>query len=89
MPTIKRQHEKLKPNSICPCGSSVKYKRCCLKKIQNREQRTYEMIYESKRIAEVKRHVAAAIQHDIDHPIILPNNAITMSGNSGSDIIIP
>ncbi|KKK90487.1 hypothetical protein LCGC14_2722480, partial [marine sediment metagenome] len=32
MPTIKRQYEKIKRNSSCPCGSNMKYKNCCLKK---------------------------------------------------------
>ena len=89
MPTIKRQHEKLKRNSICPCGSNMKYKNCCLKKIRAKEQQTYEMIHESKRIAEAKKHVAAAIQYDIDHPIILLNNELNMPGNNNSNIVIP
>ncbi len=95
MPTIKRDHIKLKRNSICPCEENdkrdkpKKYKNCCLKKIQDREQKTYEMIHESKRITEAKKHVAAAIQFDIDHPIILLNNELNMPGNGGSDIIIP
>ena len=85
MPTIKRQYEKIKRNSICPCGSNMKYKNCCLKKIRAKEQQTYEMIYESKRIAETKKNVAAAIQHDIDHPILVPAKKIV----SPSNIIIP
>ena len=95
MPTIKRDYIKLKRNSICPCEENdkrdkpKKYKNCCLKKIQDREQKTYEMIHESKRITEAKKHVAAAIQFDIDHPIILLNNELNMPGNGGSDIIIP
>ncbi len=89
MPTIKRQHEKLERNSLCPCESGKKYKKCCLKKIRAKEQKTYEMIYESKRIAKAKKNVAAGIQHDIDHPIILPDNKLTVPGNGGSNIIIP
>ena len=89
MPTIKRQYEKIKRNSICPCGSNMKYKNCCLKKIRAKEQQTYEMIYESKRIVEAKKHVAAAIQHDIDHPLILPDDNLCVPDSGGSNIIIP
>ena len=89
MEPIKRQHEKLKRNSLCPCESGKKYKRCCLKKMNDKAQKTYEMIYESKRIAKAKKNVAASIQHDIDHPIILPDNKLTVPGNGGSNIIIP
>ena len=95
MPIIKRQHVKLKRNSICPCDDNdkrekpLKYKQCCLKKMQNQEQRTFEMIHESKRIAKAKKKVAASIQHDIDHPLILPDDNLYVLGNEGSDIIIP
>ena len=89
MPTIKRQHEKLKRNSLCPCESGKKYKHCCLKKIQAKEQKTYEMIHESKRIAEAKKNVAASIQHDIDHPIILPDSKVIAPSGENSKIIIP
>ncbi len=89
--TIRRQYEKLERNSICPCDENEgrekpkKYKRCCLKKIQAQEQKAYELIHESKRIAEVKRNVTASIQHSIDHPILIPTKKIV----SPSNIIIP
>ena len=89
MPTIKRQYEKLKRNSICPCGSEKKYKNCCLKKINDKTQQTYEMIYKSKRIAEAKKNVAASIQHDIDHPIILPDRKVIAPSVESGKIIIP
>ena len=91
MTTIKREYEKLERNSICPCDENEgrekpkKYKRCCLKKIQAQEQKAYELIHESKRIAEVKRNVTAIIQHSIDHPILVPAKKIV----SPSNIIIP
>jgi len=28
----RRAEEKVGPNSLCPCGSGNKYKRCCMKK---------------------------------------------------------
>ena len=95
MPTIRRDHIKLKRNSICPCEENEKrdkpkkYKNCCLKKMQDQEQQAYMLIHHNKRIEKVKKIVAAAIQHDIDHPIILLNNELNMPGNSGSNIIIP
>lgn len=91
MTTIKRDHVKLKRNSVCPCDENdkrekpKKYKNCCLKKMQAQEQKTYEMIHESKRIEKAKKNVAASIQHDIDHPILIPSKKII----SPSKIIIP
>ena len=95
MPTIKRDHIKLKRNSICPCDENdkrekpLKYKNCCLKKLRAQEQRTCEMIYENERIEKAKKNVVAAIQSDIDHPIILPDHQITKPGDSDHNIIIP
>lgn len=97
MTTIRRQYEKLKRNSICPCDGNMelekserkKYKRCCLPKMVAQEQKVAQMINDNKEIEGMKKNVAAAIQHDIDHPIILPDNNLCVPGNSGSNIIIP
>ena len=95
MPTIKQEHIKLKRNSVCPCEENdkrekpKKYKKCCGKKIQAQEQKAYELIHESKRIAEVKKNVAASIQHSIDHPIILPDSKIIAPGTKSREVIIP
>ena len=95
MPTIKRDHVKLKRNSCCPCEENEKrdkpkkYKNCCLKKIQDQEQQAYMLIHHNERIEKMKKNVADAIQHDIDHPIILPDNDLCVPDNGGSDIIIP
>ena len=48
--------------------------------MQNQEQRTFEMIHENKRIEKAKKRIAASIQHDIDHPILLPDSKITIPG---------
>ncbi len=93
--TIRRQYEKIKRNSICPCEENdkrekpKKYKKCCLKKIQAQEQKAYELIHESKRIAEAKRNVAASIQYNIDHPILLPDDTVIIPTMERGDIIIP
>ncbi len=95
MPTIKRQHIKLKRNSICPCDENdkrekpLKYKNCCLKEIQAKEQKVREMVHLNKEVDKAEKGLKEAIQFYEDHPILLPNNAITVSGNGGSDIIIP
>ncbi len=95
MSTIKRQHIKLKRNSICPCDENMeldkpkKYKHCCLKKIQDQEQQAYMLIHHNERIEKAKKNVAAAIKHDADHPILLPDDNLCLPSNSGSDIIIP
>ena len=78
MPTIRRDHIKLKRNSICPCeenekrDKSKKFKNCCLRKMQDQEQQAYMLIHHNERIEREKKIVAATIQFDIDHPIILP-----------------
>ena len=95
MPTIRRDHIKLKRNSICPCEENdkrdkpKKYKNCCLKKIQDQEQQAYMLMHHNERIEKEKKIVVAAIQYDIDHPIILPDSQVAVLGNSEGNIILP
>ena len=95
MPTIKRQHIKLKRNSICPCDENTaldkpkKYKHCCLPKMVLQEQRATQMINDNKEIEGMKKNVAAAIKYDADHPILLPDDNLCLPSNNGSDVIIP
>ncbi len=82
MPTIQRQHIKLKRNSICPCEENEtrdkpkKYKNCCLKEVQSSEQQIKMLQHHDKRVAKAKKEMDAAIERDnqyaIDHPIIIP-----------------
>ena len=82
MPTIKRQHLKLKHNSICPCDDNdkrekpLKYKNCCLRGIQDSEQQMRMLLHHDKRVDKAKKEMDAAIERDnqyaIDHPIIIP-----------------
>lgn len=94
MTTIRREYEKLKRNSICPCEENEKrdkpkkYKRCCLKKMQDQEQQAYMLIHHNERIEKEKKIVATAIRHDIDHPIILPDGATLVPPTENSKIII-
>ena len=101
MPTIKRQHIKLKRNSICPCdenmkleegdlykrGKRKKYKQCCLPKMVLQEQRAIQMINDNKEIEGIKKNVAAAIKYDDEHPILLPDKYPVVPKNK--HIIIP
>ena len=32
--TIVNQQQKIGRNELCPCGSKIKFKHCCLKKVQ-------------------------------------------------------
>ncbi len=103
MTTIRRKHIKLKRNSICPCddnmalekgdlykrGKRKKYKQCCLPKMVLQEQRAAQMINDNKEIEGMKKNVAAAIKHDADHPILLPDDNLCLPSNSGSPIVIP
>ena len=36
---VKRKREKIGRNEICPCGSLMKYKYCCLPKKRRQEQK--------------------------------------------------
>ncbi len=90
MPTIRKAQPKMKPNEVCPCDENmeldtpVKYRQCCRKKAHNQEQKGRELMYANQRIVKAKQQVAEAIQHDIDHPIILPD-----SQQPGPKIILP
>ncbi len=96
MPTIKNKHPKMRRNEVCPCEINAElpkeerksYKRCCLKEIQDQEQQAYMLIHHNERIEKVKKNVAASIQHDIDHPIILPDSKVIAPLVEGG-IIIP
>ncbi len=98
MPTIKRQHIKLKRNSICPCDENdkreipLKYKNCCLKEIQNSEQQIRMLHHHDERVAKAKKAMDKAIQQEaqnnIDHPILLPDGVVLTPSNDGK-IIIP
>lgn len=97
---IRNQHVKLKRNSICPCeenekrdeGDQLKYKNCCLKKMNKQVQTAFEFKYESKRIADAKAKLAESIKADIqearDHPIIVPEKETVHRPNDGK-IILP
>ncbi len=90
MPTIRNKYEKMKPNEVCPCSENdelkkpVKYKKCCMKKVHRDKQQAIVFRNGMERIAKAKAKVADAIQHDIDHPIILPD-----SQQPGPKIILP
>ena len=93
MTTIKNKYQKLRRNEVCPCDENdkrekpLKYKNCCMLEIQTKEQKVREMVHLNKRIEGMKETVAEAIQHDIDHPLILPDNNLCTPKNSS--IIIP
>jgi hypothetical protein len=90
MPTLVNQFDKLRPNEVCPCDENgerdkpLKYKKCCMKKVHEQEQQQFEMQYAGKRIAKARKRIAESIQHDIDHPLILPD-----SMQPGPKIILP
>lgn len=80
MPTLVNQYEKMRPNEVCPCEANgeldkpVKYKKCCMKKVTAQEQQQFEAKYAGVRIAKARKRIALSIQHDIDHPLILPDS---------------
>jgi hypothetical protein len=90
MPTVVNQYEKMRPNEVCPCDENeerdkpLKYKKCCGKKVHNQEQQVFSAKYASDRIEKARKRIALSIQHDIDHPLILPD-----SMQEGPKIILP
>ncbi len=36
--TVKRESKKIYPNDSCPCGSGKKYKKCCMRKDEEKER---------------------------------------------------
>ena len=36
--TVKRESKKIYPNDACPCGSGKKYKKCCMRKDEEKER---------------------------------------------------
>ena len=36
--TVKRESKKIYPNDTCPCGSGKKYKKCCMRKDEEKER---------------------------------------------------
>ncbi len=58
---IKRKREKTGRNEICPCGSLMKYKYCCLLKIQNQEQGQMAAIHKMQQKIKGKRHKARGV----------------------------
>ncbi len=93
MPTIKRQHIKLKRNSLCPCDENdkrekpLKYKNCCLKEVQDSEQQIRMLFHHDKRVDKAKKEMEQAIQLEKDHPILLPTKKVVTLNES--KIIIP
>ena len=77
MPTIRRNHIKLKRNSPCPCESGLKYKHCCLQKMVLQEQKVKQMINDDKEIRAMKQKVTDAMQKEIDHPILVPEKKVS------------
>ena len=88
MPTIKRKYANLERNSRCPCDENdkrekpLKYKHCCLKEVQAKEQHGRMLIHHNKRLERAKKIVAKAIQNKKDHPILLPDGAVVTPGTS-------
>jgi hypothetical protein len=75
MSTYKRNYEKIRRNDICPCGSELKYKNCCLPKREKLEQNTFEYFYNRER--EDVDSNADVVDND-RNSIVLPDTRIIM-----------
>ena len=41
-----RTFAKIGRNDKCPCGSSIKYKKCCLSKYRNKTEESVNVVFE-------------------------------------------
>jgi uncharacterized protein YchJ len=75
--TIRKPYATIQRNETCPCESGLKYKKCCLKRINDKEQEVYEDIHARKRAASELSRMVNKLEKEIeDKPknslIILP-----------------
>ena len=59
--SFKRTHRKTGRNELCQCGSLMKYKYCCLLKIQNQEQEQMVAIHKMQQKIKGRRHKARGV----------------------------
>lgn len=45
-------------NRLCPCGSKIKYKKCCLKKMEENERIRIQLMREAKTSREEKKEIS-------------------------------
>lgn len=95
--TVNKGYDTIQRNEPCPCESRLKYKDCCLKVLQLKEQEVYENIHARKRrAATIKKAVRKLRKNKNDNgsdtgdltnsPLILPDSVRTQANQK---IIIP
>jgi len=78
--TVNKPYETIQRNEDCPCESGLKYKKCCLKRLNDKEQSVYEDIHTRERLIEaIKKDKRKAIHGNTstthsNSPLILPDN---------------
>jgi hypothetical protein len=78
--TINKSYATIQRNETCPCESGLKYKKCCLKRINDREQQVYEDIHSRRRaVKQIKKMIRKQADDSntpnnvVDSPLILPD----------------
>jgi hypothetical protein len=78
--TIRKPYDKIQNNETCPCESGLKYKKCCLKRLNDKEQAVYEDIHSrSRAVKQIKKMIrkqndGKPTRNVVDSPLILPDS---------------
>ena len=83
MTTIRKGYDTIQRNEPCPCESGLKYKKCCLLVLQNRQQKVYENIHAQRRLQDDTNTIDNT---DIDRPRLILSGQLQ---DKESRIIIP
>jgi hypothetical protein len=88
--TVRKPYDKIQNNETCPCESGHKYKHCCKKKLDDREQMVYENIHARHRAVEQIKKLKRiqdgnSPDNIVNSPLILPDTC----RDEKKQIIIP
>jgi uncharacterized protein YchJ len=64
--TINKPYATIQRNETCPCESGLKYKKCCLKRINDKEQEVYEDIHARKRASSELSRMVNKLQKEVE-----------------------
>lgn len=64
MEPIVKGYKSIGRNEICPCGSKMKFKFCCLNKIKAKERAVYEDIGRRRRAVEQASYLARRMRNN-------------------------
>ena len=68
----RRDYTKLRRNEKCPCGSGLKYKKCCLKEMDDEYQHVLEDGYARERLVKEMNKIEELKKKCEEPSILLP-----------------